>query len=92
MSDKLSLIILLLLLARLTPPLPDLVWKSGSFVPGEVFCRADNSGGRSKSAETEAWLPLFLLSLLGEILPEESRCLSGFPREPAAPQRALCML
>lgn len=21
-----------------SPPLPDLVWKSGRFVPGEVFC------------------------------------------------------
>lgn len=32
-----------------------------------------------KSAEKEAWLPLFLLSLLREIIPEELGCLSGFP-------------
>lgn len=30
--------ILVLLLARLTPPLPDHVWRSGRVVPGEFFC------------------------------------------------------
>lgn len=40
----------------------------------------------------EARLPLFLLGLLGEIVPEELGCLSGFPCEAATPQSALYML